>query len=272
MEKLQPQDWKIGTSYLPGSSIDLQEIKNAGLNSIEIVISRDEPDLTLQGLRNRFNPYIEKAHELGLEVWSIHLPFGIAWDISTIDNIKRQEIIDYHETWLAWVNEWGIKHVVIHPSYEPIPNEEREARIEACKYSLDRLAEMGRSLDIHICVEDLPRTCLGNTSQEMRALISRDEDLNVCCDVNHLLSETPVAFIKALGSRIRTVHISDYDGVDERHWMPGIGVIKWTKLIDELVKNGYEGPFMFEVKMDERNPDQLVTCWKALLDAYQNKE
>ena len=40
-----------------------------------------------------------------------------------------------------------------------------------------------------------------------------------------------------------TLHVSDFDGVDERHWMPGKGIVDWNDVIAALVEVGYEGPF-----------------------------
>ncbi|MQY78678.1 MAG: hypothetical protein GH151_05700 [Bacteroidetes bacterium] len=60
-----------------------------------------------------------------------------------------------------------------------------------------------------------------------------------------------------VGNLIVTVHMSDYDGIDERHWLPGDGIINWTNVISELVKNEYQGPFMFETS--RRNPALLTT-------------
>ncbi|WP_062109233.1 sugar phosphate isomerase/epimerase family protein [Bacillus niameyensis] len=269
IEKTNPENWKVGTSFLPGSLMQLEEIKNAGLDSIEFVLSSNELNLTYLGLKKRFDPYIERVGELGLEVWSVHLPFGSEWDISTIDIHKRNEILESHYEWLTWVSEWGIKRVIIHPSYEPIPENERLERIKACQYSLNLLAEKAKLLDIHICVEDLPRTCLGNTTQEMMELLKAHNNLKVCCDTNHLLSESPVDFIKQLGKSIATVHISDYDGIDEKHWLPGKGIIKWNEVINALAQSEYEGPFMFEVREDENDPKQLSECWNGLLVEYK---
>lgn len=53
--------------------------------------------------------------------------------------------------------------------------------------------------------------------------------------------------MKAAGNKITTVHIADFDGVEQKHWMPGRGVIDWAKVIDELLKAGYKGPCMYEV-------------------------
>ena len=38
-----------------------------------------------------------------------------------------------------------------------------------------------------------------------------------------------------------------FDGVDERHWMPGKGIVDWNDVIAALVEVGYEGPFTFEL-------------------------
>jgi sugar phosphate isomerase/epimerase len=43
----------------------------------------------------------------------------------------------------------------------------------------------------------------------------------VCFDTNHLLKESSEDFARAVGPHIVTLHVSDYDGKDERHWMAG---------------------------------------------------
>ena len=75
--------------------------------------------------------------------------------------------------------------------------------------------------------------------------------LYVCCDVNHLFKETPQDFIRALGAKVVTTHMSDWDGIDERHWLPGEGINDWQKILAALDEVGYVGPFLFEVKNSE---------------------
>ena len=65
-------------------------------------------------------------------------------------------------------------------------------------------------------------------------------------DVNHLLWDNAEDAVLDFGDRIYTLHISDYDKVDERHWLPGKGVIDWKKLIQNLQKIGYQGVFNYE--------------------------
>ena len=81
----------------------------------------------------------------------------------------------------------GIDKFIVHPSAEPI---EKDLRSENFKYSmesLDRLAEIAYAEGAVIAVEDLPRTCLGNSADEIGKLISVNDKLRVCFDTNHLL-------------------------------------------------------------------------------------
>lgn len=89
-----------------------------------------------------------------------------------------------------------------------------------------------------LVVELLPRTCLGNHEDELLEMIGQlpAEHFNLCIDVNHLMGrwrEIP-AVIRKCASRIRSFHISDYDGVDECHWQVGHGIISWPEVAAEI--------------------------------------
>ena len=95
-----------------------------------------------------------------------------------------------------------------------------------------------------MAVEDLPRGCLGNSSSDFEWLVANVPDIKICYDTNHLLGEESHAFAERFAPYIANIHVSDYDGVDERHWMPGRGIVE---VIDILMRSGYDGPFMYEV-------------------------
>jgi sugar phosphate isomerase/epimerase len=136
---------------------------------------------------------------------------------------------------------------VVHASGEPIADPERRDRMECAKRSLKRLAEAAAECGATIAVENLPRTCLGRDSAEVAELISAHPLLRVCFDTNHLLTESHADFLKALGPKIVTTHISDYDFVDERHLLPGEGKIDWKKFISDLVASGAPTGWIYEV-------------------------
>jgi sugar phosphate isomerase/epimerase len=196
---------------------------------------------------NRAEEIAEMAARHGLILWSIHLPFSQAIDISVLDDADRNAAIQLDLDILEAAARAGIRVAVVHPSSEPIFAPEREQRLENSRQSLRFLAEQAHNLNIRLAVEDLPRTCLGNCSDEIELLLQDNPHLSVCFDTNHLLFQDNVAFVEAIGSRIITLHVSDYDFIDERHLLPGEGKNNWTEIVDALERVDYAGPWMYEV-------------------------
>ena len=60
--------------------------------------------------------------------------------------------------------------------------------------------------------------------------------------------EDNLTFIKNVGRKIVTLHVSDYDFIDERHLLPLKGKNDWKAILASLEKDaGYRGPFLYEV-------------------------
>ncbi|GIP33477.1 endonuclease [Paenibacillus sp. J2TS4] len=251
-------------------NIKLEDLRASGIDCIELAWRNDVFDMLEPGNQNRCAELIRQARGLGIQVWSLHLPYGTEWDVSAVDERHREAAIARHLQLMHLAAEWKIGTVILHPSWEPIPDAERNERLQACRRSLARMAAEAERFNLRVAVECLPRTCLGNTSEEMGELLEADERLGVCCDVNHLLQEAPEQYIRKIGSRILTVHMSDNDGLDEKHGYPGEGVIRWNDVISALLECGYQGPFMFEVR--PVNPDRLGQCWSRLMSAYSKNE
>ncbi len=191
----------------------------------------------------------ENARRAGVEILSVHLPFGFVTDIAARNKHHRVTAVFVCRTLMRQAAAAGIKRFIIHPSAEPIPDEERADAMAAAKLSLAELAEEAASLEAVLCVEDLPRSCLGHDLVDMLELLSADDRLRVCFDVNHLCEQfdtTHQQFIDALGDKIVTTHMSDYDFVDEKHFFPGMGKINWCALITALEAVDYNGPFLYE--------------------------
>lgn len=78
-------------------------------------------------------------------------------------------------------------------------------------------------------------------------------DIKICYDTNHLARRREPRLRGTFRPYIANIHVSDYDGVDERHWMPGRGIVEWPKVIDILMRSGYDGHFMYEVTPRQRS-------------------
>lgn len=191
------------------------------------------------------------SKQYGITLWSYHLPFDpfSELDVSSPDPLIRNHTITYFSELMKKGADIGIATFVVHPSIEPIEDAEREDRLQRAMDTLDRLAETADQCGARIAVEDLPRTCLGHTADDVVQLISANDKLRVCFDTNHLLLDDPYAFMDTLKDRIVTLHISDYDFIDERHWMPGEGKLDWVRIVDGLEKINYQGVWMYEVPL-----------------------
>ena len=216
--------------------------KNAEIKAIEVSVGNaafaDEIDF--EGIKML-------ADECGITLWSFHLPFSPFEEIDISMPSLAEHTVNYFCTLIDKASDIGIKTFVIHPSGEPIDECDRPMRLECAKKSLFKLAEYAKANGAVIAVEDLPRTCLGRNSSDILELLSSHPDLRVCFDTNHLLNEDISHFISAVGDKIITTHISDYDFINERHWLPGEGKIDWRALKDQLVSVGYDGYWLYEL-------------------------
>ncbi|MHB0876030.1 MAG: sugar phosphate isomerase/epimerase family protein [Anaerolineae bacterium] len=184
----------------------------------------------------------------GTAVWSVHAPFGGACDLSALDAAVRQGALASHRQAAAMAVELGAGTLIAHGGAEPVLDGERNERLAYARESVMALAADCRAFGLRLAVEFLPRSCPGHDPRELAYLLDDcGESAGVCLDVNHAnLGQDLVANVHALGSRIISVHVSDNDGEDERHWLPGQGIIDWAALVAALRRVGYAGPFLYE--------------------------
>lgn len=205
-----------------------------------------------------------------LRVWSVHLPFGAGWDIAHWVESEREAVCRSLMRIMDITAAWGPRVFVLHGCLEPVSDAERPVRVARSILSMRELDEHARRLGARVALEDLPRSCLANCSLETRAMAQAAGDVPICFDVNHLLGESHESFLNALASQVVTTHLSDYDGVDERHWLPGEGIVPWKRILDGLMEAGYRGPFLFELRTGEDGPYDARTvldCFKRALSA-----
>ena len=251
---MKATEWKLGVSTAFTKNIKKETFElyaNAGVPCMEISIPENDYESIDWEATKRY------SKEYAVELHSFHLPF---FPFSKVNiACKDKEVVAYtlayYERLLRPVGEAGIPIVVVHPSGEPNRDEDRPELLKIAADSLARLAEMGRRYGFKVAVENIPRSCLGNCSRELLQVISSDSDLGVCFDTNHLLIESSEDFIRACGSKIINIHVSDYDFRNERHWLPGEGKLNWDRLIKGLEDVGYSGIFLYE--LDGKTPPSI---------------
>lgn len=221
---------------------------DAGIDALEISVDKTEhPTLDL-------NLISQLSKKYGITIWSYHLPFAPFDKINPSVRSVRDGTLVYFEELISKASKIGVDKFVVHPSGETEPQARAEA-LECARETFGMLAKIGKKYGATIAVEVLPRTCLGNCSEEINYLISADDSLRVCLDTNHLLKEDIVDFIHNVGDKIITTHVSDYDFVDEKHWMPGEGKLDFSRVLKALKEVGYNGPWLYEVHF--KTPDTI---------------
>lgn len=278
---------EVGTVYGAIHSITPEAYREAydryGIHWIEVWAGHlsDGTEEQYDAWIDRFNAAMKGS---GLKIWSIHLPFTQKspndlsddrpeWREATLKNWL--EILDR----CAQIGKFRV--VVVHPSSEArILDQDRPRRLTQLGQMLRRFIPLVKKrYGAVVAVENLPRECLGNSSADFEWLIANVPDMKICYDTNHMLNEPSHEFAERFAPYIAHIHVSDYDGVDERHWMPGRGIVEWPKVIDVLVRSGYNGPFLYEVTPSsdprgraeymKQNADSLMKCYKIYKNEHE---
>lgn len=246
--------YKIGLSTRGKifSSELFTKYRDGGIEYMEIALTSDQYEAL------DFDALASLAKDNGVKIWTIHLPYSpfVRVDLSRPDLAART--VEFYGDIIKKGSAIGVERYVVHPSGEPVETDaaKRTLRMDCAKKHLVKLVDFAASLGATIAVENLPRTCLGNTIAEMDEILSAHPSLRICLDTNHLLTENVPEFIRHFGNRIVTTHISDCDFVNERHWLPGEGDNDWGGIYKALCEVGYAGIWLYEVAF--ACPDTLV--------------
>jgi len=206
----------------------------------------------------------EHALSAGMHISSAHLPYAFFFDFSVTDTEARKRALQIHTDLLRVYSDWEIPIAVVHASAEPISDGERAERLLRATEGVAILGERARSLGVTLALEVLPRTCLGNTSEELLQISQNGESAKLNLDFNHLMKETHFDFIDRTAKHLVTTHLSDYDLVNECHWAPGIGDVDWAGCVKRLTDYGYTGQLMLEVRDVAAIPGKVTNAREVM--------
>lgn len=195
---------------------------------------------------------------------SWHIPYGSDYDLSSPDSTVRQAAIRNIRRQLAYAKYFNCRLIVIHSSPESFLPNERQLRVKMIRQSLEELRDNLRQNHQQMALEFLPRACMGNSADELFAMLEgMDDTFGICLDVNHYMDKYRQIpdDIHRCNKRLLSLHLSDYDGIDEGHWLPepGKGVVDWQGIMQALADINYSGPFNFEVKTKTGTPAQRIS-------------
>jgi sugar phosphate isomerase/epimerase len=195
-------------------------------------------------------------------VWSLHAPYQPQRDLSVLDEERRQVAVQHAGAAFQLANRLGAQLVVIHGSQEPLASSERAARGAQVRKSLAELVPQAKRWQVRLALEMMPPEWLPAGVDEAFDIVKGLDPavIGFCLDTNHAnLTGDLSTIVRALGARIWNIHLSDNDGVKQRHWMPFQGVIDWPALIEALRAVNYVGPLHYELDPHPAGPERGLT-------------
>lgn len=254
-------------------SVGIKSIEMSGFSGLIKEYSFNVPE-------NEIRLLIEEARKAtdnaGIDVRSIHMPFSKFMDISSLNEENRLQVVSTHTKLLELLKPLNPKIILFHPSWLLEPINRREDRIEQLIKSVNELNSVVKSMGAIMVIENMlgPDLMIGKrerpllrTVEEAVEIFTRlPNDVYSCIDMNHI--KNPENIIRALGPRIKALHVADGTGEAENHWFPcsSKGNNNWTEIFAALHEIDYSGTFTYECAFDDEK--DLVDCYNQLYDQY----
>ena len=233
---------KIGIRYY---DTDLTEesfraMRDGGMTAVELCLVKEPDSLDFKKVRTLADTY-------GIDIWTTHLPFQREWCVVQQTKEERDWAFDFQLKMIERATDIGCTRFVSHPSFIIKEEWDREECLRQTKDAHFCLAEFAAARGAEIAVENMIPICLGRTADELMDIVNVNPKLRVCFDTNHLLLDTHDEFLDKVRDKLITVHINDYDFVNERHGLAGEGKIDWVALYKKFCEVGYEGAWIYEL-------------------------
>ena len=237
-----------GIDYRHPIEDTLRPIGAAGFTTIEVSTAPHHFDymdpMGAQALSRRIV-------EEGLQVHSLHAPFGHDIDITSSEECIRSTSFDRLTRSADALATLGGRFLVIHPGGEdPRWAWTRERSIGLAAEGLRRMAEVCRERGLTLAVETPLPHLLGGHPDDFDWILQQipETEVGVCVDTSHCsLGGHLFESLLRLSPHLVHVQASDNHGVNDDHLVPGWGVIDWPRVCATLDAIGYGGVFMLEV-------------------------
>lgn len=265
------------------STAKIKYAKSLGIDYIELanVGSLLDADLNLKYDADYWRAKMKEIKTIldaeGMRVWSVHMPFSKSIDISILQEDERIKVINAHLQLAEVLALLKPTFLLFHPSYYLEVNR-REERIAQLVASVNTLDQELNKLGMQVVVENMlgPELRVGAQERPLLRTIAECEyvfaklppRVGLAVDMCHIMHAE--LLIVKFGSRVKTLHVSDGDGLGERHYLPCTqqGKNNWNLILEALDKINYTGVFMYECKFTDEK--ELKECYDLLRMNYNH--
>lgn len=254
-----------------GAIAAIKMIAEAGFEAIDYSMYYTDSAVFGRGGRILASEIKRIAEARGLAVNQAHAPFS-DFRIGAENESHNRKVYSSICEAIAIAARLGAPTVVVHPAVI-CPRLSRDARFEMNAELFSHLVAFADNCGVGISIENLyPRERedgempLGRVCADAEELIRyadalSDRGVTVCFDAGHagLAGESAAGMVKALGERIKHLHLHDNDFNEDMHTLPYLLNTNYSSLCKALGRVGYSGDVTLEADGFIKNmPDGLV--------------
>lgn len=260
---------KIGVSVEPyGKAANcygdelFQKLGSFGFSAIDYNISGTKYELYSMdddAFAQRLGNERAAAEAAGLKMHQMHGPWRSPPRDATPED--RQERMEKMQRSILAAHLLGIKYWVIHPLMPygalDLDTEDPPKTWEVNKQFMGQLLQYAKTLDVTICLENLPMSkfSMADPRQVLKFVREmNDEHFKMCLDTGHSTFFPEVCLsdmVRQIGKDLKVLHVHDNMGDRDFHLWPTKGIIDWPGFMKALKDIGYDGVFNLETAPDK---------------------
>jgi sugar phosphate isomerase/epimerase len=199
------------------------------------------------------------VRDTGLYLENIHAPYEDSNDLWSPDSSIREKAIHDRLEWIEDCARYQIPIFVMHATKgSDLPGPTRFGM-----ESIDKIVKAAEKMNIILALENTQRV-------DYLDMILTEFDtpaLGLCYDTSHawIGMKSQLTVLNKWKHRLVNLHLSDNDGQDDQHWLPGEGIIDWVKVGQSLPDQIPSGCLMLEVfpKKEEAGTEPEIFLQKA---------
>ena len=239
------------------TTVWLDRVFTAGIPAVEIFCARQHLDYRDQAqiaeLGHWFRDSELKLHSLHSpmytdEVWGRSGPQSVI-TVTEIVKAKRIKMVDEIKRAIEISETVPFKYLIQHVGVGGEEYDER--KLDAAFTSLEEIIVFARQRGVEVLLENIPNgfssAAMLNNFLEMTHL-----DLHYCFDTGHAnIMEGVENAYNLMKTRIRSTHIHDNDGKQDKHLFPFLadgGTIDWKNTMGLLASRPEQYPLLLELK------------------------
>ncbi len=258
-----------GSDTLTGYIESMRRCKAAGFDVLDLnmcAMSTGKTEFNNDDWMHQADKVREEAEKLGIVFSQSHPPYRP----TKFPHFKKQEEEDYFNEItrrsIIISGMMGVKWAVMHP-VTAFENGEYilEEDIASNREVFDPVIELAVKENVGIAFENMcdrdNKRRFGTSTFELKSLVDafHTDQVGACWDIGHgnRVYMDSVRPIREMGKYIKALHVDDNHGNTDEHLVPFLGTINWEGVMKALKDIGYEGDFVYEIKINDYMPDVL---------------